>query len=46
MSDEVVAQIFVGLEIQDAESRKALLLKFQNEGLAALDLTDDEMAPR
>ena len=44
MSDEVVAQIFVGLEIQDAESRKALLLKFQNEGLAALDLTDDEMA--
>ena len=43
MSDEVVAQ-FCRFGNTRRRIAQALLLKFQNEGLAALDLTDDEMA--
>ena len=44
MADDTEAQIFVGLETQDSESRGVLLRKFQSEGLEAIDLTDDEMS--
>ena len=36
MSDEVVAQIFVGLEIQDAESRKAIVAQVSKRRVGGL----------
>ncbi len=44
MADEKEAQIFVGVEIQDAAEGEALLRKLRAAGLPTLDLTGDEMA--